>query len=285
MINTIIKRIGGFLGVASAITGIASWNPDFTSAGTIIIIGSLSALITFSLIEYIRRKLQKSIPFGCCGIPGYGIRMAVPADLEKICDLQEHFYGNDAVPLKLYQEWFNANPDGFFILQRTTFEENNSIKKELVGHFTLLSIKPDIFDVYRGGNMLETGIEKRHLYGSHEKNLMKTIYVESLMIEDDELTRSEGMRVIIRMMDTMLSKFCGEHVPDYVYAMAATDNGSGTLKKWGFNEDSYGKLTDERLDGHPMFVSGFQTFRDRLKSKEQNLEMNLLEDKLKYKFK
>ena len=280
--DKILKKFFAFLGILSAVAGIATIPNQFSYTGKIISVILISSFISYALYEYIRRRFSRT-SFGCCGIPGYGIRMAKLDDLRKICDLQKYFYGNDGVPLQLYQEWFEANPEGFFVLQKTTFNADNTFSKELIGHFTFLAVKSDIFNIYRQGKMIEQGIRGENLYKPNEKSKMDSIYIESLMIEDDPISRSEGIRIIIRMMDTMLSKFCGDHNPESVFAMAATDNGVKTLEKWGFVLDPNSEEPGKRLDKHPMYISDFIAFKRKLKAKEDLLEMDLMNEKLSSK--
>ena len=259
----IFEIVSASFGIVGGVVGL------YGATGEAQMLGLWAALLISSCLLlyfiYPALKRRRASILGSLDFPVYQIRYATREDLKEISVLQRHFYSEDAVPLARYKEWYDANPDGFFVIEMT------SPKKELIGHFTLLAIKNDRMEAYKAGKIRETDILACDLFTPALKSKVKQIYVESLIIKKEH--RRHAIPSMIRILKTAISSFCDPQAVQSIYAVAATNDGAKTLNAMRFNTVD----TDhKRLDGHEMYRANFTEFMEALGQHELNCEMRLL---------
>jgi hypothetical protein len=263
------KIISSGIGVISGGLGIvtAQGNPRTISICALLIVVSLALYST--IINIFRHRFTTVI--GNFPPPRYSIREARITDIQGIADLQNSFYPDDAVPADIYKEWFEANPEGFFVIESKTTSKQGFEQKELVGHFTLLAIRDDCLKLYREGDIRETNIRGYNLLGPDE--IKRTIYVESVIVKKSH--RRHAMFCLVRMLKTMIYNFCEPEMVERVYAMAATNDGEKTLRGMGFTQVTRENRL-KRVDGHEMFECEFSQFMKAVIDRETKHEINML---------
>ncbi|TWT94470.1 hypothetical protein [Stieleria varia] len=269
-----LNFIGPGIGFVSGIIGIIGADGNLRIVGISTMLIVLSGAFFYQIQYEIRRRFASVIGYKMP--PMYSVREAMESDLVEIAKLQASFYPDDAVPVELYKEWYDVNQDGFFVIEARTIDSNGLESKELVGHFTLLAIKDDCMELYREGDILETGIRHYNLLSDKEKDSIKSIYIESIIIK--KAHRRHAMFCIVRMLRTMICHFCNPDVVEKVYAMAATQDGEKTLLGLGFTLVGR-KNRKQRLDKHEMYESDFSSFLANIIDRESKHEVNMLHRK------
>ncbi len=232
----------------------------------------LIILFILGLRAYRKVTPRYTVVADSSNVNNYFVRYATFADLQDICNLQKEAYtAEDAVPVKLYQEWYEVNPDGFFVL------EVSGKVNQVVGHLTLLAIKEERLNLYKSGLIRETEIRGCDLIPSGNKAEIKDLYVESFIIKKSH--RKSGIPCIYRMMKNMVLSFCDPKVAKWVYAMAATGDGEKTIE--GMKTVSGEKFNPvsiavDRADSHNMYAVDFQDFLKIAETKESQFEFNML---------
>jgi len=180
----------------------------------------------------------------------FRLRPALSSDLPWIAERQSSFYASDAVPLTVLQQWHEANPGGFSIL-----EDRDGLAQ---GQITFLPLKPDCLQRYMSGGpggMVETEIEGRHIFGPAERHLVHDLYLESIILP--EIDRSQARTALFRALPKLISDVSNPACQGDIYALAATAAGERWLTRMGFMPIA---LSEPRRDGHPIFRSTLQNF-------------------------
>jgi hypothetical protein len=271
----IVGIILSIIGLISAIvTIVTAPDPNLRSVATIVlmVIVSITLLIVCCISAYSIFKNMITV-IGYVTPPRYGVREAQVSDLVEIAKLQKAFYPTDAVPLKVYKEWYSVNPEGFFVIEATITRDDGSEYREIVGHFTFLAIKDECLESFKRGEILETTITQKDLLSSSEKSIIKNLYIESVIVK--RAHRRQGVFCLIRMLKTMICNFCDPKIAEKVYAMAATGDGEKALKGMGFSMVRH-HMRLPREDGHEMYECDFKNFMEVVIDRETKHEINLL---------
>jgi N-acetylglutamate synthase-like GNAT family acetyltransferase len=264
-----LKIISSGIGVISGALGILTAEGNWRTISLCALLIIVSLALYFTLSKILRHHFTTVI--GDMPPPRYSIREARINDLTSIAELQRSFYPDDAVPIELYKEWYEVNPNGFFVIESKTTSKDGLEHKELVGHFTFLAIRDECMDLYREGEIRETDIRHYSLLGPDD--VIKNLYVESVIVKKSH--RRHAMFCLVRMLKTMVCNFCDPEVAERVYAMAATKDGEKTLKGMGFTRIERQNRKD-RKDGHEMFDCSFESFMKTIIERETKHEINML---------
>lgn len=264
-----LKIISSGIGVISGALGILTAEGNWRTISICALLIIISLALYSTLNKLLRHHFTTVI--GEMPPPRYSIREARITDLQGVADLQESFYPDDAIPVNLYKEWYEVNPDGFFVIESKTTSKDGFELKELVGHFTFLAIRDECLNLYREGEIREKDIRHYSLLGPDD--VIKNIYVESVIVK--KAHRRHAMFCLVRMLKTMVCNFCDPEVVERVYAMAATRDGEKTLRGMGFTQVTRARLA-ERLDGHEMFECDMAQFMKTLIDRETKHEINML---------
>jgi len=149
----------------------------------------------------------------------------VPSKEEDIIwasDLITRVYdGNDVIPVELMLDWYRANPDGFYVIK-----DGDGTR---VGNLDLLTFRPDTFQQFFKGEILEKDTSGACLYGAREKSLVRDVYIASLVVpsnnDDQDLTNFGALLAVFKKIPHCIRKMCDEGAVQRgevnVYALSA----------------------------------------------------------------
>lgn len=166
-------------------------------------------------------------------------------DIKWIHQLETAVYsGIDVIPERVLEEWFEANPSGFYIVRNLTGEP--------VGHIDLLPVRPQVLKKFLNGQIIEKELCGRDLYSPAERNTIEDIYVESLALLLPLRKRAAALKVLSGCLGHLIENVADRNAVKNLYAIAASVQGETIMKKLGFNNISSGT---ERKDGHKLFTA------------------------------
>lgn len=173
----------------------------------------------------------------------YRILPAREEDVRWAAALGARVYGgDDVIPEATMVEWFRANPNGF-----STFWCGEA----RVGNFDLLPLRAAPLREFVAGRLLERHVRGADLFSVRETPAMCAVHFESIVIDPEFAgSRSRMMKVFMLSYLRLLGRVCPLPQVESVYAIAASAQGTGVLRRLGFVSagDAAG-----RLDGHPLF--------------------------------
>lgn len=180
----------------------------------------------------------------------YIVEPANEQDIEWIAELEADVYsGIDAIPVQILKEWYKANPSGFFVIRMKNGPR--------IGHLDILPLRPDTMKQFLAGEIIERDIRGDCIYGVNEKDLIKDLYVESIIIRP--LKGYSGAKAITCLLSNFVpiaNNICNIQNIEYVYAVAASRAGAQLMTHLGFELQ---KGSDKRKDRHNLFVARFTT--------------------------
>jgi hypothetical protein len=170
--------------------------------------------------------------------------------------------GHDVIPEKVMLDWFRANKNGFFVVQRGDGAN--------VGNLDMLPLKPNTLRDFLSGGLLEKEILGDCLFGPNEKASVKDIYIESLVVPkhlfDDKSSNSFALYAVIEKLAESILGLCepdaAERGEVKVYALSANPVVAEHLAEMGFEIVSH---RDERRDGHDLYCLEFKSLESELK--------------------
>jgi hypothetical protein len=248
-LRTALGSIIAILGTAAAIVTLLlvplPWRRVifiFLGATVVVILANVSAR-TFA--RYWRGHqtlppLERVVPWA----QRYGIEPARREDLAWIAELESRVYSkDDAIPLHLLQEWYDANPTGFSIIRATD--------GRMIGHLDILPIRPSTLESFIAGSIVEKDIRGDCLYPPTNRGLIHDLYVESIIVMSDR-TRSAGPAVlqVLSSIVPIVDRICDLALLRSVYAIAASRPGERLLQGLGYNRVV---TANQRKDGHHLF--------------------------------
>jgi hypothetical protein len=127
---------------------------------------------------------------------------AAPEDMAWIADLEAQKYGEGAGLMPLLMAWYNMNPDGFSMIKLRDGSR--------VGHLDLLPLRPSIMAQFVDGNMTEEEILGDALYTSQERDAIRQIYLESIIVTPSGDARSQIVRCVIANFLLAVERLCPE---------------------------------------------------------------------------
>ena len=170
--------------------------------------------------------------------------------------------GHDVIPEKVMLDWFRANKNGFFVVQRGDGAN--------VGNLDMLPLKPNTMRDFLSGELLEKEILGDCLFGPNEKASVKDIYIESLVVPkhmfDDKSSNSFALYAVIEKLAECILGLCepdaAERGEVRVYALSANPVVAEHLAEMGFEIVSH---RDKRRDGHDLYCLEFKSLESELK--------------------
>ena len=248
-------RIFVATGTVAAIVAIMN-NPDFEDGLTKVLV--LTCLLFLGLAVYPVLKDQLNTGQGIKPLlinSSCSIRAAREIDLLCIYDHQKRAYSSaDAVPHEVLLDWYQANPNGFNII------ENGEGK--VIGHFDVLPIRKSTLLRYKKGEIKETEILGDCLYPPDEKSGVTDLYIESFVVLDtNKHSRPIAVREVLRSFREIVCRVADPMNVDSIFGMAATSDGNDIMEHLGFQVVSG---SDSRKDGHVMFQVDFMTILDKV---------------------
>jgi len=201
-------------------------------------------MIVIAIVKW--RKRPPQIDPGVT-VAHFTLENAVADDLPWIAALENKFFGEAAVPLDILREWHAANPFVFTIIRNQ--------KRTRVGHIDVLPVKDDALQMFVKGTIIERGIRGSSLYPPAERDNVKNLYVESVIIEgesDDE--HKAAISELLRNIEEVFTDVANPANVEYVYGLAATRAGREFMERHGFDLIS---PADGRADHHPLYRASY----------------------------
>jgi hypothetical protein len=160
------------------------------------------------------------------------------------------YMGIDIISQELMLEWFNANPNGFFVVKDRHGHR--------CGNIDILPLRPDTFKRFLAGELIEQDIRGDSLFHPDETEHISDLYVESVVVVNANREREGNpyaVQRIILSVPVMLSGFCSHGNLAKIYAVGGSNNGIKLMRHLGFDMISGG---DGRKDKHKVFVTGIE---------------------------
>ncbi len=157
------------------------------------------------------------------------VRPATPEDLDWIARLEIEAYSAEyAVARAKLDEWFCANPRGFSILRMGGRE---------IGQMTVLPLRPALLDGFARGTIREQDIRGASLYTPAERDLVRALHVESIIIQPPEGRSNPPLKALMclgRNFIPLFEKVCEPANLENVYALGASGRGESFMLGLGF---------------------------------------------------
>jgi len=242
----VFSAIAGLIGVAVTI-----WTAPSTARTTALVLLFGGALfLAFGVgIPEILRYLRAPLPSGkqLIGITArYSIEQARSDEIAWIAQLEASVYSSDdAIPERLLREWYVANPTGFSIVK--------SGDGTPIGHLDILPLRPQTLEPFLKGDIVEREIRGDSLYSARNRQLIKHLYVESIILRPPRpLSNAAAIVAVLSNVSSIIARVADLSTVERVYAIAATTSGEGLMKDLGF--ELHG-AKERRKDGHNLFVA------------------------------
>jgi hypothetical protein len=194
-------------------------------------------------------------------------------DLDWIFQFEiETYSAIHAVARLTLENWYISNPDGFSIL---------TMNGRKIGHLTIVPLHPRILESFRRGTVLEQDIQADSLYTPGEKQLIKNLYVESIIIDSHKGPSVLPIKALTRLAHDfvpLMRRVCDPTNLENIYALAASSRGERFMKRLGFEPV---KSVQERADNRTLYVAKFsklktniaELYNRRLRKNERSLEL------------
>ncbi len=167
----------------------------------------------------------------------------------------KRFSGIDVIPEALLREWHARNPTGFFLI---IAEDGRR-----AGYINILPVRHETLRLFLDGNIVERQIRADALYSADERELIRELYVESIVVDLSGRARAAALLALAVNFASMIELICDIDKLGHVYAIAATTPGMNLLRHLGF---SVIQKEGERKDGHELFAIEGKDLMDRIAS-------------------
>ena len=175
---------------------------------------------------------------------------AAPEDMAWIADLEAQKYGEAAVSVPLLMTWYSTNPNGFSVIKLRDGSR--------VGHLDFLPLRSSTMAQFVDGNMTEEEILGDALYTPQERDAIRQIYLESIIVTLSGDARSQIVRCVIANFLLAVERLCPANNIDTMYGIAATEEGASFVQRLGGRLVKRGQ---ERKDGLDLYAIDFASIR------------------------
>jgi hypothetical protein len=184
----------------------------------------------------------------CVESDRYRIDSALPEEVGWIAQIERDSYSTeDAIPESKLREWYNRNPNGFFILK--------TANEEKIGHVDVLPLRAPALQSFINGDLVERDLCGDDLYSPSEKQRVRDLYVESVAIVlPPNHSEAFAALFLICNFSRIADRVCNPAMVQNVYAIAATAEGNNFLKTLGFR---ILREAESRIDRHNLFSVSF----------------------------
>jgi hypothetical protein len=191
--------------------------------------------------------------------PGQARYEIVPAgrgDISWIAGLEAGAYSpEDAIPELVLQKWYGANPAGFSVIRTHDGKR--------IGHIDILPLRPDALSALIGGTILEREIPGSSLFGLDEKDKIKDLYVESVIIRPPrEVSMAPAGLCLLKSFPSLIARIVDPSQVRTLYAIGASREGERLLKRLGFERR---QAASGKAQRHPLFAASFSVLAGRLR--------------------
>jgi class 3 adenylate cyclase len=186
-------------------------------------------------------------------------------EIDYIAELEIEHYKEDAVPARVLRRWYNANPTGFSVIKNQHGQN--------VGHIDLLPVRPEPLREFLEGKLSEREIGGDELYTPSERHLVRDLYVESIITRPSKKQGEQSRReqgggetptvCVLKNITSIVGRVCDASSVETLYAIAATGEGAGFMRKFGFSLIQHG---GQRTDHHDLYAAKFEDFVTQVKN-------------------
>lgn len=176
---------------------------------------------------------------------GCMLRPATLTDLPWIAELQARTYERNALPVEILHAWHQVNPHGFSIMEK---EDG-----EMIGHVTILPLKPAAIALLLTGKDTERAITPEMLYAPSEQSRIEMLYIESIIVKDKEKElQCKALFAILTGFNSLVGRICDTGHVREVYQVPTTAKAERLMQQLGFRLIG---PADERVEQHPLYVA------------------------------
>lgn len=157
-----------------------------------------------------------------------------------------------AVARQILEQWYGRNPGGFSVLTM------NGCR---IGHITIVPLHERILESFVQGTILEQDIQADGLFKPAEQHLVRSIYVESIIIDSlngHSILPIKALTCLAQDFVPLLSRVCNPTNLENVYALGASGRGERLMKRLGFVPV---KSAQERADQRTLYVVKFSNLQ------------------------
>jgi hypothetical protein len=185
----------------------------------------------------------------------YLVAPASTGDISWIAGLEAAAYSpRDAIPEHVLREWHGANPAGFSVIRTRSGKR--------VGHIDILPLRPDALSALIEGTILEREIPGSSLFGPDEKDKIKDLYVESVIIRPPrEASIVPAAIGLLGSFPSLIARIVDPSQVRTLYAIGASREGERLLKRLGFERR---QAASGKAQRHPLFAASFPVLADRI---------------------
>ena len=167
----------------------------------------------------------------------------------------EAYSAQYAVARLTLENWYGSNPDGFSIL---------TMNGHKIGHLTIVPLHPKILELFRQGTVLEQDILADSLYTPVDRQLIRNLYVESIIIDSPKgasVLPIKALTLLAHEFLPLMRRVCDPTNLENIYALAASVRGERFMKRLGFEQVKSGQ---ERADHRTLYVAKFGILKARI---------------------
>lgn len=185
-----------------------------------------------------------------------GVRRAMPDELDWIFRLEIEAYSAEyAVARRTLDEWYCANPEVFSVL---------TMHGQKVGQITILPLRPGLLESFMRGTILEQDIHGASLYTPAERELVRNLHVESLILRSPEGRSMPPLKALMclgRNFIPLIHRVCKPANLENVYALGASGRGESFITGLGFRRvESY----QDKPTPRGLYVAEFSALKDNI---------------------
>lgn len=184
------------------------------------------------------------------------VHPATIEDLDWILRLEIDTYtAQHAVARRRLEGWYGANPDGFSVL---------TINGRRIGHLTFVPLRAETSESLVLGRISENDIHQSCLHPPEEKHLIKSLYVESIILDSSNGHSTlpiKALTCLAQVFVPLIRRICDPNSLENLFALAATGRGERLMKGLGFNQIKSG---GERLDNRALYVATFSALKNNI---------------------
>ena len=173
-----------------------------------------------------------------------------PCDLEtsfKANQMASFFYGSEAIPFELYEQWWNKNPQ---ILTCLT-----SADGEVLGYFDVFPLKNNFLEDFIEGRVGEDKLNADSILSPSESIFCCQLYLGGIAVKSpNTFIGSRNATILLWGLLHYLKRFYPGNRARMLYAIGSTIEGDTLLRKFNFSIMS---PANTRVDNHNFYTLPF----------------------------
>ncbi|MGA9996866.1 MAG: SIR2 family protein [Pyrinomonadaceae bacterium] len=169
--------------------------------------------------------------------PRYELRPARKDELEALHSFCVNFFGNEISPLRQMCEWYDKNPEIFWILLENRAAGNSSTK-EIVGYYSVIPLTKEAAELISQEQITGAQFKAEHIVRKDGKPA--AIYLGGIAAEGHDIAKGLGGKagsLVVASIVQRLSEVRRNRLP--IYSRPITDIGLKYLNDFGFVPVNY----------------------------------------------